>query len=127
MNLIRVGKIYQPFICENLMKNIKRMRHEYQNQVCYSWSLPDGTIHREDGPALEYDNGTCTGPFMWYFNGLLHKLDGPARIWSDGQTEWWFHGKEISESQYKEWIKEVGIDLDNLSEYDKNLIVMKWS
>jgi hypothetical protein len=29
------------------------------------WRLPNGTIHRVDGPAIEYDSGGSS----WYWNG----------------------------------------------------------
>ena len=25
-------------------------------------------------------------------NGQLHRVDGPAVEWSDGEKQWWFHG-----------------------------------
>ena len=36
-------------------------------------------IHREDGPAIEYTNGDCE---FWLY-GLRHRLDGPAVDWAD--------------------------------------------
>ena len=32
------------------------------------------------------------GTKRWYKNGLLHRDDGPAVIWSDGRQEWWKDG-----------------------------------
>jgi hypothetical protein len=43
--------------------------------------------HRLDGPAREYSNGDK----FWYQNGLLHRLDGPA-IFSDGDEFWYQNG-----------------------------------
>ena len=40
----------------------------------------NGNLHREDGPAVEWKNGNKS----WYINGLLHKEDGPAIDWYDG-------------------------------------------
>ena len=34
----------------------------------------DDKLHRIDGPAAEYFNGDKE----WYQNGLLHRIDGPA-------------------------------------------------
>ena len=45
--------------------------------------------HREDGPAVEYENGDKG----WYINGKLHREDGPAVEWADGTKSWWFDGK----------------------------------
>ena len=33
-----------------------------------------GQLHRTDGPAVEYSNGDR----VWYQNGFLHRIDGPA-------------------------------------------------
>lgn len=32
-------------------------------------------LHREDGPAIDYRNGKA----LWYINGFLHRLEGPAK------------------------------------------------
>jgi hypothetical protein len=39
-----------------------------------TWSLDNKGPHREDGPAAVYPNGDTA----WYFNGVLHREDGPA-------------------------------------------------
>ena len=36
--------------------------------------------HREDGPAVEYADGSKE----WYLNGKLHREDGPACEYADG-------------------------------------------
>ena len=45
----------------------------------------NGVPHRMDGPAYEYANGTRE----WYVNGRLHRLDGPAIEWASGDKEWY--------------------------------------
>ena len=42
-------------------------------------------LHRVDGPATEWNDGTK----CWYLNGNLHRIDGPAAEFSDG-TKWWY-------------------------------------
>ena len=53
------------------------------------WELPDGTLHREDGPALE----TVLGTKAWYQHGIPHRVDGPAVEWADGTKQWWLNGR----------------------------------
>ena len=53
-------------------------------------------LHRLDGPALEYSNGTKA----WYQNGNLHRLDGPAIEYNNGSKEWWIEGKEYTEEEF---------------------------
>jgi hypothetical protein len=44
--------------------------------------------HREDGPAVEWTDGTKE----WYRNDILHREDGPAIEYTDGKTSWYKHG-----------------------------------
>jgi len=46
-------------------------------------------IHREDGPAVEWTDGTKE----WYRNGKRHREDGPALIFINGRKEWYKYGK----------------------------------
>ena len=82
------------------------------------WYL-NGLLHREDGPAIEYANGTkawclngllhrvngaaveyANGDKAWWLNGELHREDGPAFEFANGDKEWWLNDKEYSESDY---------------------------
>lgn len=46
-------------------------------------------LHREDGPAVEYKNGTKE----WYKEGKLHREGGPAIEQADGRKEWYKEGE----------------------------------
>src|SRR3990167_4937290 len=46
-------------------------------------------LHREDGPAMEYFDGDK----FWFQNNKLHRLDGPAKECSDGNKFWYQNGK----------------------------------
>jgi hypothetical protein len=48
-------------------------------------------IHRLEGPAIEYPNGTK----FWYFHGLRHRMDGPAIEKINGYKEYWILGIKI--------------------------------
>ena len=84
------------------------------------WILPNGSVHREDGPAVEHTNGTkywyidnelhredgpaCEysgGGKWWYLNGQLHRENGPAIEYRYGDKEWYINGIEYSEKEYK--------------------------
>lgn len=56
---------------------------------CAAYYYKEKKLHREDGPAVEYDNGD----HEWWVNGKLHRLDGPAVEYADGGHEWWVYGK----------------------------------
>ena len=53
------------------------------------WRLPDDKLHRVDGPAIEYANGTK----LWYVNDKRHRVDGPAAEWANGDKWWYVNGK----------------------------------
>jgi (2Fe-2S) ferredoxin len=48
----------------------------------------NGALHRGDGPAIILPHGTKS----WYRNGLRHRDDGPAIIYPDGTQEWYRDG-----------------------------------
>jgi len=84
------------------------------------WYL-NGELHREDGPAIEYSNGDMA----WVINGETHRLDGPAVKFGNWATSWFINDYEVTE-EITQWAEENEIDLDNLSEDDKLLIKLVW-
>lgn len=55
----------------------------------------NGNRHREDGPAIESPKGYR----MWYANDLPHREDGPALIREDGTENWYLNGEEVTEEE----------------------------
>ena len=53
------------------------------NQNIYYYK--DGELHREDGPAVEYTDGEK----HWYKNGRYHREDGPAIEYPNGTKCWY--------------------------------------
>jgi len=53
------------------------------------WRLPNGILHREDGPAVTHPDGSK----FWYSSDKLHRIDGPAVIQPDGYKAWYHHGE----------------------------------
>lgn len=51
----------------------------------------DGLLHREDGPAVTWQDGTL----LYYARGKLHREDGPAVHGGPGGEEWWRDGKRV--------------------------------
>ena len=56
----------------------------------------NGKLHRLDGPAVEEADGSK----RWYQNGKLHRLDGPAVEEADGTKEWWIEGTFYTEERF---------------------------
>ena len=70
------------------MKNGKYVEINRMGGYVTEW-YQDGKLHREDGPAREYANGSKE----WWVNGKLHREDGPAVERTNGSKEWWLNGK----------------------------------
>jgi len=60
-----------------------------------------GQLHRTDGPAIEYANGDC----FWFVNDLLHRTDGPSVEYASGTCKWYLHGQlHRTDGPAVEWV-----------------------
>jgi hypothetical protein len=103
-------------ILEAYAKTIYR-RVESKDSIKY---YRGNKLHREDGPAIEWANGTkewfrngqyhredgpafiqSDGTTFWLRNGQLHREDGPAIEWADGNKEWWRNGQRYDNPAIK--------------------------
>jgi hypothetical protein len=64
------------------------------------WYLK-GKFHREDGPAVEWANGSK----YWYLNDKLHREDGPAVERADGTKHWYLNGDRLTQAEFNSKIK----------------------
>jgi hypothetical protein len=55
------------------------------------WYL-EGKLHRVDGPAIEYANGST----RWFLEDKLHRVDGPAIENTYGTKRWYYQGTLIN-------------------------------
>ncbi len=62
-------------------------------------------VHREDGPALLWDNGTT----VWIQHGKHHRMDGPSSINSIGRQRWCIRGRDVTK-KVNQWLEDNGID-----------------
>ena len=60
----------------------------------------DGRLHRDDGPAVEWKNGTNE----WWQNGKPHREDGAAVEYQDGRKDYWLHGTKVTEGEVEKLI-----------------------
>jgi hypothetical protein len=84
------------------------MKHEIDNIGNEYWYDDDGNYHREDGPSIIYNIGSC----FWYNHGKCHRLDGPAKIYSDTKDhsmiwlkQWYVEGIQYSEEEFLRIVK----------------------
>jgi len=68
------------------MSSYKKVKEN--GTICYYKIGTTELIHRLDGPAVIYTNGD----YSWYKDGKLHRLDGPALKWDNGNVEWYAQG-----------------------------------
>ena len=73
-------------------------------------------LHREDGAAIEWNNGDKS----WWLNGERHREDGPAVEASDGSKSWWLNGELHREDgpavEYADGDKEWWLNGEKLTE-----------
>lgn len=63
------------------------MRHAEIDEHDTERYYKDGKLHRENGPAIIFSNGdTC-----WFLDGELHRIGGPAREMNETK-EWYVEG-----------------------------------
>ena len=74
---------------------------EYADGTKYWYQ--NSLIHRTDGPAIEYADGEK----YWYQNGLLHRTDGAAIERCDGIMECYINGEELTAAQFKLAVKSL--------------------
>ena len=74
------------------------------------WYLPSKGreyLHRLDGPAAVYIDGTK----YWYIENELHRLDGPAVEFGNGAKHWVIEGNQLPEKEVENWLEENNVDL----------------
>ena len=70
--------------CNSIDGTIQQIKISSEEKRWYK----NGLLHREDGPAVEFFNGTK----FWYKNGDYHREDGPAIECPSGSKLWYKNG-----------------------------------
>ena len=63
----------------------------------------NGQLHRENGPAIEYADGSKS----WYKNDQYHRTDGPAIDWTRGRKAWYINGEELTKAEFNQRVKSL--------------------
>lgn len=92
-------------------------RHEDAGLI--RWVLPNGDLHREDGPAVVYKDGTGE---EWYWCGKRHRVDGPAAILTHRQ-EYWIRGEVLT---YEEFLRATRAPSVLRVSLEDTLLKAKW-
>ena len=77
----------------------KEFAEDFKHEIeVFVWKNSQQKLHRLDGPAVEYADGDK----RWYLNGEYHRVDGPAREFSNGDKYWYLNGKELTKEEHSE-------------------------
>jgi len=79
----------------DLFENIKS-RVECVNGAVFYRDRATDQLHRTDGPAVIYANGD----HYWFLHGQLHRADGPAMEYANGGRWWYWHGQHMTEQEH---------------------------
>ena len=89
-----------------LFRSLNDKLHRIDGPACEyadgtkEWFL-NGEQHRVDGPAIEYASGSK----YWFQNNKLHRIDGPACEYADGTKSWYLNGECLTQAQWLEAVK----------------------
>jgi hypothetical protein len=81
------------------MKFCEDDRHDNQAEAAFKKNLiwgtcyydEDGALHRVGGPAMIYSNGDK----VWMYHGRCHRLDGPAVVMPSHQAYLWYLDNQL--------------------------------
>jgi hypothetical protein len=59
------------------------------NGVMEVWTLSDGSVHRDYGPAIIWKDGT----YEYFKNNENHNENGPAQVYKNGSFTYHLHGQ----------------------------------
>jgi hypothetical protein len=81
--------------------DVESNEKEYKNYKYWviEYLNKNNELHRLDGPASEYSNGNK----YWCKDAKRHRLDGPAIEYCNGRKDYWYNGKQINVSTDKEF------------------------
>ena len=98
---------------------------EYNNGS--KWWYQNGKLHRDNGPAVEYSGGTK----LWFRNNFRHRIDGPAVELSDGGMVWYVNGYHVSPANAHKavarWLSYREVTRDEISSLIGNFRIVEWN
>lgn len=86
------------------------------------WYNEKEQLHRIDGPAVEYNDGEK----RWFVNGKRHRFDGPAVEFGDGTVEYYIEDVWYTKEDFNEKTgnaKELTVaEISKLLGYDVKIV-----
>lgn len=94
---------YFPLL-ESLLEDYKEVQDGKYTKIIHpfvTYWYYDGKLHRENGPAIEWNDGTQ----IWFNHGRKHRLDGPANISSITGIRWYIEGIEYTKQEFYKYLE----------------------
>ena len=82
---------------------MKDNKYYYKDGTTSESCIDSRKLHRLDGPAAEYADGDK----HWYIDGKRHRLDGPASEYADGGKLWYIDDQGYSKEEHRQIIEEA--------------------
>lgn len=83
--------------------------HCYPEEISATKDYPPDKGIILDGPVVWKTTSEISKRiYLWYSDGVLHRLDGPAIVFPDGRLTWWVDGKQIpvnTQEEFERWLK----------------------
>ena len=75
--------------------DLDKYKDDYRDILYYKKNTR--LIHNPYGPAIICKDGTK----IYVIEGVWHRLDGPARIWLNGEEEYWINDTELTKKEFE--------------------------
>lgn len=85
-----------------LERSTPKVLYQGTDMEVIEWTLPNGLVHRDYGPAQECVDGVQ----IWYQNGVTHREDGPAEIYGDNKVYCLF-GCSVSKDDFANQVESI--------------------
>ena len=72
-------------------------KYEYINGDIIYYKKGTKIFHNPYGASVMYKDGTK----YYFFENKIHRLDGPAVIWPDGEEEYWINDKYLTKEEFE--------------------------
>jgi len=65
------------------------------------------------------------GSEFWFKDGKPHREDGPAIEWTDGSKFWYVNGNELTEEEFNQWLEKKQLNERLHQELEEKPVVRK--
>jgi len=82
-----------------------KLQSEYEDLDKYRNIFKDIVYHKKNTNIKHNPYAPAyidlAGYKVYYIEGKIHRLDGPAVMWANGEEEYWINGEELSKEEFE--------------------------